>query len=424
LAAQEIQDADALLLCTGAGFSADSGLAVYKDIAQVPAYADRRLKYHDICDPCWLEDEPSLFYGFWGACFNDYRSTQPHRGYSIVGNWVDRKFRNSDVARSIQQRLEMQKREACTNEPYVCDRHAGAFFVFTSNVDAHSFDHFNACEVRECHGNTELWQCSEPCCERIWRAPLDLTFTVDMVTMEAAAGAASSISVPSHAQDTHELPRVGRVKYSERVSMLRGWPPPDTDPNIQEAFQKSNRPSCPNCQKLARPAILMFGDCRWVDNDAQEDRYNAWLKAVEQEAEARIPRENDNVARPLKVCILEIGSGKNVPTVRRNSQSVAQRLNDKGADCVLVRINPDFPGADGYQPARMLSLKARGLHCLDLIDKAMAPALALLSGHVNTDVEQSWDSTRMSAVYNWPWQRLWQHLCNIASTFRRYLSPP
>jgi len=40
-AAKAILSADILLLHTGAGFSADSGLAVYKDIANVPAYRER-----------------------------------------------------------------------------------------------------------------------------------------------------------------------------------------------------------------------------------------------------------------------------------------------------------------------------------------------------------------------------------------------
>ena len=44
--------------------------------------------------------------------------------------------------------------------PYSVDGTAGSFFLFTSNVDAHSFDHFEAHEIRECHGNVELWQCA------------------------------------------------------------------------------------------------------------------------------------------------------------------------------------------------------------------------------------------------------------------------
>jgi hypothetical protein len=70
-AAAVIESADILLVITGAGFSADSGLAVYNDIARIEPYADRGLGYMDLCEPHWLESEPELFYGFWGACLND-----------------------------------------------------------------------------------------------------------------------------------------------------------------------------------------------------------------------------------------------------------------------------------------------------------------------------------------------------------------
>ena len=70
-AAKALFEADVLLLVTGAGFSADSGLAVYADVAHVPAYEERDLDYHDICQPDWIHDEPDLFYGFWGQCYND-----------------------------------------------------------------------------------------------------------------------------------------------------------------------------------------------------------------------------------------------------------------------------------------------------------------------------------------------------------------
>jgi hypothetical protein len=83
-AAEVIAKADYFLLATGAGFSADSGLAgtlilgnpknspytVYKDIADVEAYRKRELTYSDLCVPMWLETDAPTFYGFWGGCFN------------------------------------------------------------------------------------------------------------------------------------------------------------------------------------------------------------------------------------------------------------------------------------------------------------------------------------------------------------------
>ena len=49
-AAAAIAQADVLLLCTGAGWSADSGLKVYRDIADIGAYHDKGLTYRDICE--------------------------------------------------------------------------------------------------------------------------------------------------------------------------------------------------------------------------------------------------------------------------------------------------------------------------------------------------------------------------------------
>merc|ERR1740123_188906 len=65
-AAQALCRADAVLVCTGAGFSADSKLAVYKDVADIPAYHKQGLTYYDLCHLQWLKDDPSIFYGFWG----------------------------------------------------------------------------------------------------------------------------------------------------------------------------------------------------------------------------------------------------------------------------------------------------------------------------------------------------------------------
>ena len=65
-AASRIAEADVFLLATGAGWSADSGLAVYRDVAKIEAYAKRGLEYHDICRARWLHEDAALFWGFWG----------------------------------------------------------------------------------------------------------------------------------------------------------------------------------------------------------------------------------------------------------------------------------------------------------------------------------------------------------------------
>ncbi|CAJ1354421.1 unnamed protein product [Effrenium voratum] len=132
-AAQKLREADVLLFrpsggaerrsrkaeprarrINGAGFSADSGLAVYADVAKVPAYAKRDLEYHDICKTHWLFDEPELFWGFWGQCFNDYRLTDPHLGYEMVHHWVETLFRRTEVSQTLQERLHEAPEETQT----------------------------------------------------------------------------------------------------------------------------------------------------------------------------------------------------------------------------------------------------------------------------------------------------------------------
>ena len=156
-AARCIHNADVLLVCTGAGFSADSGLAVYADLAKVPAFKDRGLEYHELCNPEWLTNDPETFYGFWGQNFNDYRKTQPHEGYKIIAQWKKEKNRpqkkkardepgrsryKGEFARRIEARIAQSRGADSQLGPYQVDGIAGAFFLFTSNVDAHSFDFF------------------------------------------------------------------------------------------------------------------------------------------------------------------------------------------------------------------------------------------------------------------------------------------
>jgi len=282
-AAHKIKDADILLVVTGAGFSADSGLATYIDVADVEAYNRKGWTYRDLCQPPSFIDnhvdaeevendtkgesdileinnlhdealsidpdllqqfevdkdkgdirEPKYFYGFWGQCVNDYRRVQPHEGYDIIARWRESK-NTTTIAQEIckiTQHLEQygSDDEVCDDEkeePYYVSpttKRAGGFFLFTSNVDAHSYDTFESHKIRECHGNVELWQCHNFACgtnstnmscggsldrfendddsevemnkepvqqqeqqwqRRLWRLPLDHHFVVDSNNMAA-----------------------------------------------------------------------------------------------------------------------------------------------------------------------------------------------------------------------------------------------
>jgi len=156
----------------------------------------------------------------------------------VNGNWIadSKKQENSASAvaqeiRKITHSLEQgDGNDSCSSdgsesfhlkedneeEPYFVspDKRAGAFFVFTSNVDGHSFDVFESHEIRECHGNVEMWQCHNFSCgtnaatcdggsldgidgnnddvrlqhahqsnRRLWRLPMDHKFLVDCRSM-------------------------------------------------------------------------------------------------------------------------------------------------------------------------------------------------------------------------------------------------
>jgi len=291
--------------------------------------------------------------------------------------------------------------------------HAGAFFVFTSNVDAHHYDWFRACEIRECHGNTELYQCGrvDNACGGVWRAPRRYRFEVDKETMLAppmaaggkvlpeaaspvepsAAAAASEGEPPSAAAEATgnppaaaglaeaaaapapaAAPRVGRVRGRERTTTLRYMP--DPAPDVPDAGFDRNHPTCVLCSAPARPAILMFGDMLWQDLESQAKRQEDWTEAVVTEMRERRERGES----PVRAVILEIGAGGNVTTVRRSSEHYLDEFLGAGAEATLIRVNPDFPLGDGeaYAPgceheSRVLSLMAGGLDTVHQIDAAM-----------------------------------------------------
>ncbi|CAK9062043.1 unnamed protein product [Durusdinium trenchii] len=271
---------------------------------------------------------------------------------------------SSDTRRSPRSSSSGAGRKLGTRtiRPYEVKGRAGAFHVFTSNVDAHHYDWFPACEIRECHGNTEIYQCAgsrsmgglrdmDERCPGIWRAPLEYRFHVDKETMLAPKEAPEEAfevetnhwAPPQGDEDPMStVPRVGRVTGSARRHTLRfmrsGAVVAESPASAAKRGFAANHPVCPECGGPARPAILMFGDYSWRDNDAQEDRWETWLDQVNDLATERTADFN-----PLRVALLEVGAGNNVTTVRSRSEHILRDLVEKGAEAKLLRVNPDFP---------------------------------------------------------------------------------
>lgn len=130
-----IADADALILFTGAGMSADSGAPVFRGEGgfwqSYPAFKDLGLDFYQVASPRALKDSPSLFLGFYQHRKELYSSLTPHAGY--------------------MQLLNIMNTKLCGG------------YVVTSNVDGHhqkaGFE-----DVYEVHGSIDRWQCSSEAC--------------------------------------------------------------------------------------------------------------------------------------------------------------------------------------------------------------------------------------------------------------------
>ena len=144
----------------------------------------------------------------------------------------------------------------------------GGYFVFTSNVDG-QFQKAGIPEERihECHGSILHLQCAAGCQGPVWPVG-DRMVTVDEETMRA----------------------------------------------------RPLLPFCPNCGRLARPNVLMFGDGGWQPRRSHEQarQMHDWLETTEGK----------------KLVIIECGAGTAAPSVRRLSEQLLSRPRTR-----LVRIN-------------------------------------------------------------------------------------
>ncbi|KAG8469173.1 hypothetical protein KFE25_007691 [Diacronema lutheri] len=395
-AADALVRCDFLLIAAGAGFSADSGLAVYKDIASVPAYRAARLSYADLCNPLWLAKDPELFFGFWGSCFNTYMQTPPHAGYALLARWRDavigqrarvdgaradvRPSSGAPARRAAPPSSASRRRQSCAAQgggapPTPAPPSAGAgspklgqggrVFVFTSNVDT-AFTRAGLGGGRalyEIHGNIRTWQCSAPCARSLaaegdgtWQLPETHRFAVDLASMRAPTLApAASPAVSATAE---------RAIGEPAAPYGAGADAPRPAERADEQVRARNHPLCAHCGRLARPAILMFEDGSCVETDP--DAYEAW------EARVRASLRRDPSKR---LVILEGGCGLRVPTVRRNSERLLKALAAYGT--TLVRINLERAEGRPALAHNTVSIRARCLPALETLDRAIGVRLGL-----------------------------------------------
>jgi NAD-dependent SIR2 family protein deacetylase len=142
-AAGLLGEAQALLICAGAGIGVDSGLPDFRGNSgfwqAYPALRASNIAFHEIANPASFAQDPLLAWGFYGHRLQLYRDTMPHAGFAIL-------------------------RRFAAAMP-------GGAFVFTSNVDG-QFQRagFDEARIVECHGSIHHLQCTLPCSNATWSA--------------------------------------------------------------------------------------------------------------------------------------------------------------------------------------------------------------------------------------------------------------
>ncbi|WP_374661522.1 NAD-dependent deacetylase [Inhella sp.] len=133
-AAELLQQADALLVCAGAGMGVDSGLPDFRGNEgfwrAYPALARAGLNFTEIANPRAFAQDPELAWGFYGHRLQLYRDTVPHEGFALLKAWGERLPNGAAV--------------------------------FTSNVDG-QFQAAGFDTVHECHGSIHWLQCLKGC---------------------------------------------------------------------------------------------------------------------------------------------------------------------------------------------------------------------------------------------------------------------
>jgi NAD-dependent SIR2 family protein deacetylase len=150
-----VGEADALLVCAGAGMGVDSGLPDFRGNEgfwnTYPPYARLALSFVGLADPAHFDADPELAWGFYGHRLGLYRATVPHAGFGILRSWGAR------LPHGVR--------------------------VFTSNVDG-QFQRAGFDGVVEAHGSIHHLQCLRPCSDHVWAAD-DVAVDVDEGTMRA-----------------------------------------------------------------------------------------------------------------------------------------------------------------------------------------------------------------------------------------------
>ena len=126
------------------------------------------------------------------------------------------------------------------------------------------------------------------------------------------------------------------------------WPMESIQVDMEKFRALEPLPGCINCGKVARPNILMFGDYGWI-----KDR-----------TESQMAKLNEKLAeRKWKICVIELGAGEAVYTVRGFGEHFIHRER-----ATLVRINPE---KDWETTSNIIRIESGALEGLQNLEKEL-----------------------------------------------------
>jgi len=146
-AKQLINDSQVIVLLTGAGMSADSGLDTFRNTTNsLNSIKNNKVSYTELTTETAFKNQNELAWTFHGERYNNYVKAQPHEGYFKLLKLMEEKE---------------------------------GHFVVTSNIDsAHHKAGFK--DVYEIHGRLKKFQCHD--CKDIWESKEDTYFDIDEET--------------------------------------------------------------------------------------------------------------------------------------------------------------------------------------------------------------------------------------------------
>eukprot|EP01064_Diplonema_japonicum_P030746 TRINITY_DN5306_c0_g1_i1.p1 TRINITY_DN5306_c0_g1~~TRINITY_DN5306_c0_g1_i1.p1 ORF type:complete len:387 (+),score=50.58 TRINITY_DN5306_c0_g1_i1:41-1201(+) len=329
-AAEALKSCDALVLNTGAGWSAESGLKTYKEVSD----------YVKLASVLTLKEDAESFYEFWEGSMQLYNEATPHEGHTLVREWmrsVEAKHKGILFTDPVSKRnISLSLRDTTlwyTPEgiPPVEVKHVMYDSVkrkFTLPMCLTKEGHPRGFHVpRDMKGMTVACQVKELC--GLCGVDVD-GWEESMASLTLPAPLRVTYCVTSNV-DRH-FKRAGFEDDMVREIHGNAFEWQCSVPCVAKRFAHKKDRSCPFCGSAIRPAVLLFGDNAFVDDQEQESAFASWAASLPQTSRSLV--------------ILEIGAGPTVTSIR----ALTSQLAKSHPSATVIRINPDHPLPDGSRP--------------------------------------------------------------------------